>query len=345
MRAVLFSEFHSPARVTEVPLPATPDGGVLIRVEATGLCRSDWHAWLGHDRDITLPHVPGHEFVGRIAALGTGVERFEVGDRVTTPFICACGECDYCRSGDAQVCERQTQPGFTQWGSFAEYVAIQRADFNLIRVAADADAAAIASLGCRFATSFRALAHRARVKGGESVAVFGCGGVGLSGVMIASALGARVIGVDVNPGALDLAATHGATHVVNFAGLGPGEVAEAVRQLAGGSGADVALEALGREETALAAASCLRPRGRYVQVGLFPAEPTFPLGLVTARELDVFGSHGMPAASYPDMMTMVSAGTLRPQDLVARTITLDEVPDALAAMDSGTLPGMTIIRP
>lgn len=345
MRAVYVEEFGAPARVADVAVPEPSPRGVVVEVEATGLCRSDWHAWAGHDGGVSLPHIPGHEFVGRIAAVGDEVREFVVGDRVTTPFVCGCGECRYCRAGDAQVCPAQTQPGFTHAGSFAEFVPVENAQVNLVRVPDDVDAAAVASLGCRFATSFRALRHRARVEAGESVAVFGCGGVGLSAVMIAAALGARPIAVDVSDGALTLARRHGAAAVVDASGLTPAQVAARVTEAAGGDGADVALEALGRPATAEAAVRCLRPRGRYVQVGLFATEPVFPIGVVTARELDVLGSHGMAASDYPEMMAMVAGGRLRPQDLVTRTIGLDEVPAALLAMNDGTTPGMTVIRP
>lgn len=206
MRAVVFDAFGSDLRVCEVPAPAPPPGGAVIRVEATGLCRSDWHGWQGHDPDIrVLPHVPGHELAGVVEDVGPGVGSWRAGDRVTVPFVCACGSCTACAAGDQQVCERQTQPGFTHWGSFAEYVAIENADVNLVALPEEMTFPTAASLGCRFATAFRAVVTVGRVRPGEWVAVHGCGGVGLSAVMIAAAAGARVVAVDVSPQALDLA--------------------------------------------------------------------------------------------------------------------------------------------
>lgn len=232
MRAVVFEKFGERAEVREVPDPAPAPHGVVVRVEATGLCRSDWHGWMGHDPDIRLPHVPGHELAGVVEAVGADVQDRRPGDRVTVPFVCACGTCASCAAGDHQVCERQTQPGFTHWGSFAEYVALDHAAVNLVDVPDELSFATAAGLGCRFATAFRAVVAQGRVAAGEWVAVHGCGGVGLSAVMIAAASGARVVAVDVSPAALDLARTFGAAHCLNASEVP--DVAAAVRELTGG---------------------------------------------------------------------------------------------------------------
>ncbi|MFB9839326.1 alcohol dehydrogenase catalytic domain-containing protein, partial [Actinoallomurus acaciae] len=187
MRAVVFEEFGRMPDLREVPDPAPSPAGVVIRVAATGLCRSDWHGWMGHDSDITLPHVPGHELAGVVEAAGPEVTGWRAGDRVTVPFVCACGRCPACAAGEQQVCERQTQPGFTHWGSFAEYVAVENADVNLVGLPEGLGFAAAAGLGCRFATAYRALTAHGRATPGQWVAVHGCGGVGLSAVMIAAA--------------------------------------------------------------------------------------------------------------------------------------------------------------
>src|SRR3954465_661206 len=210
MRAVVFERYGEPAEVREVADPEPPEHGVVVRVEATGLCRSDWHGWQGHDPDIALPRVRGHELAGVVEAVGARVTGWSTGDRVTVPFICACGACPACAAGDQQVCERQTQPGFTHWGSFAQYVALDHADVNLIAVPEDLSFATAASLGCRFPTAFRAAVRQGRVAAGEWVAVHGCGGVGLSAVMIAAAAGARVVAVDVSEAALEIARAAGA---------------------------------------------------------------------------------------------------------------------------------------
>ncbi|MFD9982561.1 zinc-dependent alcohol dehydrogenase family protein [Streptomyces massasporeus] len=345
MRAVVFERYGEAAEVRHVPDPEPAEHGVVVRVEATGLCRSDWHGWQGHDPDIALPHVPGHELAGTVEAVGARVTRWRPGDRVTVPFICACGACPSCAAGDHQVCERQTQPGFTHWGSFAQYVALDHADVNLVALPGELSFATAASLGCRFATAYRAVVQQGRVAAGEWVAVHGCGGVGLSAVMIAAAAGARVVAVDVSPGALDLARTFGAARCVDASGVP--DTAAAVRELTGG-GAHLSLDSLGSPGTCAASVNGLRRRGRHVQVGLLPSPSgttPVPMARAIALELALLGSHGMAAHGYPPMLELVRSGVLRPDLLVTSTIGLDEAPAALAAMGTSPGAGATVIEP
>jgi alcohol dehydrogenase len=341
---VVFEEFGGPAWVREVDDPQPPPGGAVVRAEATGLCRSDWHGWMGHDAGIALPHVPGHEFAGEVVAVGAGVERWRGGERVTAPFVCACGRCAACARGDQQVCEEQEQPGFTHWGSFAEFVVVHRADVNLVLLPDAMPYATAAALGCRFATAYRAVIAQGGVRSGEWVAVHGCGGVGLSAVMIAAAGGARVVAVDPAPRARELARAFGAAIC-----LAPQETAEgtaaAVREATGG-GAHVSLDALGSAVTCAASVTGLRARGRHIQVGLLPAGGVgVPMDRVLALELELLGSHGMAAHAYPEMMRQVAAGSLRPDLLVGSVIGLAEAPAALAALSEGSPAGITVIEP
>jgi alcohol dehydrogenase len=343
MRAMLMDRVGGPLEVREVPDPRAPDGGVVVRVHATGVCRSDWHAWVGHE-DITLPHVPGHELAGVISAVGAGVTKWSVGDRVTVPFVCGCGRCEWCVSGNAQVCPEQEQPGFTYWGSFAQYVALHAADTNLVAIPDSVSFGAAASLGCRFATAFRALTGRARVAVDEWVTVVGVGGVGLSTMMIAKALGANVIAVDRNTGALDAARALGADHVLIADGS---DIPAKVHDLTGG-GSHIAVDAVGSEQTCQDSILSLRRRGRHVQVGLLPpvsGHPRVPMSRVIAWELDLFGSHGMAAADYPRMLAMIEHGDLRPQDLIERVIGLSEAAELLPTFDSASLAGITLVDP
>jgi alcohol dehydrogenase len=346
MRAVVFQEFGGPLDVRSVADPTPSPGGVVVEVHATGLCRSDWHAWAGHDDGVALPHVPGHELVGVVVAVGDEVRRWSVGDRVTTPFVCGCGRCEWCLAGQAQVCPEQTQPGFTHWGSFAEFVALHAADTNLVAVADVVGDAAAAGLGCRFATAFRALTARAVVRSGEWVTVVGVGGVGLSAVQVAVAAGARVVAVDRTPAALELARSLGAEHTV-LAGGGEQGVAAEVHDLTGG-GSHVAVDAVGSATTCADAIHSLRRRGRHVQVGLLPGaggHPAVPMDRVIAWELDLLGSHGMAAVDYPGMLRLVEAGALRPQALVERVIGLAEGARLLPAVDTASPVGVTLIDP
>ncbi len=343
MKAVIFEHFAEAPEVRVVPDPTPRAGGVVVKVEATGLCRSDWHGWMGHDPDIVLPHVPGHELAGTIAAVGPGVSRWKIGQRVTVPFVAGCGSCAECQSGNQQVCERQFQPGFTAWGSFAEYVGIDFADNNLVGLPDELDCATAASLGCRFATSFRAVVDQGRVSGGEWVAVHGCGGVGLSAIMIAAALGARVVAVDVKPEALALARALGAAAAIEAqAGV---DVVEAVREITGG-GAHLSIDALGHPTTAFNSIMNLRRRGRHIQVGLLLAEharPALPMDRVIGWELEIRGSHGMQAHRYPSMLEMIRAGRLQPQKLLGKHIALADAPAALMRMGNAGDPGISVI--
>jgi alcohol dehydrogenase len=344
MRAIYLEEFRGPLQIREVPEPRLTPSGAVIRVEATGLCRSDWHAWVGHDTDVILPHVPGHELAGTIAALGSEVQGFAVGDRITVPFVCGCGRCEFCLQGDAQVCPSQTQPGFTHWGSFAEFVAIENADFNLIRIPDGVGMVAAASLGCRFATAFRGLAHRAKVRPDEWVAVFGAGGVGLSAIMVAKAFGARTIAIDVSEESLDRAQEVGADITINGRET---DAVEAIQQVTSG-GAHVSIDAVGSEATAAQSILSLRRRGRQVQIGLLPAlvgRPRIPVDRVIAYELDVLGSHGMAAADYPEMLALIEQGSLRPDLLVDRIIGLEQAASDLPTLGNRPAVGMTVLDP
>lgn len=343
MKAMCFTDFGKPPTIEELPDPIPSAGGVVLEIKAAGLCRSDWHGWMGHDPDVTVPHVPGHELAGVVAEVGNGVEQWHVGDRVTVPFCLGCGSCSECESGNPQVCPSQFQPGFTHPGGFAEYVALDYADANLVALPDDFDYVAAASLGCRFGTAFRAVVDQGCVLPGQWVAVHGCGGVGLSAVMIAHAKGARVVAVDINDEALELAKSFGASATIR--GDQAGDVAGAIQDITEG-GAHVSLDALGHTTTCVNSVSCLRRRGRHVQVGLLAGEhqsTALPMGKLIAYELEVFGSHGMQAHRYPEMLAMVKAGQLAPASLVTKRISLDEAPEALMAMTHNFDSGVTVI--
>lgn len=343
MKAVVFEAFSKPPALMNVADPTPTQDGVVIKVEANGVCRSDWHGWVGHDDGIELPHVPGHELAGIVEAVGGQVKNFKIGDRVTLPFIAACGSCSQCHAGDQQVCDNQFQPGFTHWGSFAQYVAIDQADLNLVILPEDMAFETAASLGCRFATSFRAIVDQGRVMAGDWVAVHGCGGVGLSAIMIAKALGANVVAIDISQEALKLAKQVGADVVLNS--YDNPNVVEAVMDITKG-GAHVSLDALGHTATCFNSISNLRKRGRHVQVGLMLAEnstPNIPMDKVIANELEILGSHGMQAHRYDAMIAMIKTGLLKPEQLIGKRVTLEQSIDELVNMDSFQGAGVTVI--
>lgn len=342
MKAVMFEKFQEAPRLVTAKDPAPQPDGVVLKVAATGVCRSDWHGWMGHDDDIDLPHVPGHELAGIVEAVGKDVTNWKVGDKVTVPFICGCGSCSECHAGQQQVCLHQEQPGFTHWGSFAEYVGIHQADLNLVALPDSMDFATAASLGCRFATSFRAVIDQGRVSAGQWVAIHGCGGVGLSAVMIAAAAGANVIGVDLDPAKLNFARELGAVAAIDGR---EADVPGAIRDITRG-GAHVSLDALGHPVTMTNSILCLRPRGKHVQVGLMLGEhaaPAITMPRIVGQEIQLLGSHGMQAHRYGAMLDLVSSGKLNPARLVGDRIALADAPQALMDMDKFQSVGATVI--
>jgi len=344
MRAALYETFEGPITIREVPDPTPEPDGAVIRVEATGICRTDWHGWMGHDPDIRrLPHVPGHELAGVVESVGRDVTRWFPGDRVTMPFVCGCGRCPQCATGNHQVCDHQHQPGFTHWGSFAERVAVRYADVNLVRIPEIIDFVTAASLGCRFATAFRAVIAQGRTAPGEWVVVHGCGGVGLSAIMIADAVGARAVGIDITTEKLNKARSVGARAAINASRVE--DVVQAVRDITQG-GAHVSIDALGSADTCFNSIAGLRKRGRHVQVGLTTGDhrwPQIPMDQVVARELEILGSHGMQAHRYPEMLAMIAAGKLHPDRLIAQTVNLEQGIAELQAMNRFETTGVTII--
>ena len=344
MRAVVYEAFQQSPSIQTLPDPTPVNDGVVLKVKAAGLCRSDWHGWMGHDPDIKLPHVPGHELAGMVEAVGQNIQNWQVGDRVTVPFVGGCGRCPQCASGNHQVCDDQFQPGFTHWGCFAEYVAIQHADINLVRLPDSMSFETASSLGCRFITSFRAVVDQGAVRAGQWVAVHGCGGVGLSAIMIANALGANVIAVDIGDRQLDIARAVGAVAMVNASQTD--SVVDAIREITDG-GVHVSIDALGSQQTCFNSIANLRKRGRHVQVGLMTGQhqhPNVPMDKVLANELEIVGSHGMQAYRYPEIMAMIENEKLKPEKLLGKLISLEDSLTALVSMDEFSAAGVTVIN-
>jgi alcohol dehydrogenase len=340
MRAVVFEQFAGPLAVRHVPDPVPAPGGVVVQVKSTGICRSDWHGWQGHDRDIVLPHVPGHELAGEVVAVGQGVRGLGLGDRVTVPFVSGCGGCSPCLRGDPQVCDAQFQPGFTAWGSFAQYVGLRYAELNVVRLPESLSYEVAASLGCRFTTAYRALVQLAKLCADESLVVFGCGGVGLSAILIARALGARTIAVDVDADKLELAQAIGADMVIN-ARTEPLVAARVVELTSGGAD-------LGSTLTLRQSLESLRKRGRHVQVGLMigePVETTLPMGRVIANELALFGSHGISAQAYADVFELISSRHIPLERILGPRLRLEDVPLQLERMGQFAGRGIALVDP
>jgi alcohol dehydrogenase len=342
VRAAVFHEYGGPLTIEDVPDPAPPADGVVVEVGATGICRSDWHAWMGHDPDVAPPHVPGHELAGTVVAVAAGVRGVRTGERVTVPFCLGCGRCVQCRAGETQICDDDYQPGFTGPGSFAQYVALPHAELNLVRLPEALGFVEAAALGCRFMTAFAAITVHGRAREGEWVAVHGCGGLGLAAVMIAVAAGARVAAVDIDSATLALARELGAEVAVDARA---GDPAAAIADATGG-GAHVSLDALGSAATCAASVASLRKRGRHVQVGLLLGDERsvpVPMSRVISHELELAGVHGMAVRHYPALLDAITAGRLEPGRLVGATVGLEDAGAELAAMGAFARRGATVI--
>ena len=342
MKAAYYETFGGDIKIATLPDPEPSDDGVVLQVIASGMCLSDWHGWKGHDPDIVLPHVPGHELAGIVVELGKNVQNFTKGDRVTVPCVSGCGKCEYCKSGNHQVCDDQFQPGFTAWGSFAELVAIDYADDNLVKLPSFINFTEAASLGCRFITSYRALKQQGRLKPNEYLAVHGCGGVGLSAIQIAKALGALVVAVDISDEKCDFASELGADFTINAA---QSNVVEAVKEISSG-GAHISIDALGHSLTFHNSVNCLRKRGRHIQIGLMTEEhatPSLPMSQLIANELEILGSHGMPASGYPGIFELIDRAKIDLGKMITETISLEKVPEYLPTLDRRNSAGIVVV--
>ena len=328
--------------VRDVPDAEPGALGALIRVKANGVCRSDWHAWIG-DIKRNYPMIIGHEMVGVVEEVMPGVTRFKKGDRVVVPFSGSDGTCDYCLKGFSHLCDNPLIPGKTYPGGYAEYVGIALADRNLVPLPDEISFTEGAALGCRFMTSFHGLVDRAEVQAGEWVVVYGCGGIGLSAINIASSLGCRVIGVDIHPANLELAKGMGAAFVVNSRETKP---VEAVMEITKG-GAHVAVDALGIAETCVDGILSLRKAGRHLQIGITTKNEagyiSVPVDLMVYRELKLIGSLGMAPHRYASMIPMIVQKQLTPGKMVSGEISLSEVETVFESMTKSANTGTFVV--
>ncbi|MHB1838107.1 MAG: alcohol dehydrogenase catalytic domain-containing protein [Solirubrobacteraceae bacterium] len=347
MRAARLVEIGQPLVLENVPVPDPGPGEVVVRVAVEGICRTDWHTWMGDWSWVglapPLPITMGHEFAGDVTAVGEGVRSVAVGDRVAVPFHEACGRCSYCRSGRTNLCDALEFLGMTHDGGYAEYVRVLNADLNCVPLPPEVSFEDAAALGCRFMTAWHAVLHQAGLRAGEWLAVHGVGGVGLSAVQIGAALGAGVVAVDIDDRKLEAARAQGAAATVNARS---GDVAEAVKEATGG-GAHVALGGLGAASLVQAAIHGLRKGGRLVQVGLTSKEEQgivgIPLDELIEAELTIVGSVGNPHIHLPALLSLVAAKRLDPAALVTERIALDEANGVLQRMTNFDTVGFALI--
>ncbi len=344
MKAALYTSFRKPLTIENVSDPKVEKDGAIIQVKATGICRSDWQGWMGHDADVRVPHVPGHELTGIIMAVGGKVRNWKRGDRVTLPFSSGCGNCDQCNSGNQQICDNYFQPGFTAWGSFAEYVHVKYVDVNLVRLPEEMSFTDAAILGCRFITAYRGVTVQGKLKASQWIGVHGCGGVGLSAIMIAHALGAKVIAVDIDDDKLNFAQTLGAHAMINA--MNVDDIPSAIKELTKG-GVHVSVDALGSTETCQNSINSLRKRGKHIQIGLMTGidtKPAIDMTPVIANELEIIGSHGMQAHQYPSMLDLIHTKKIPLSKLIGKRMDLEAGAKALTQMDTIGNTGVMVIN-
>jgi alcohol dehydrogenase len=341
MKAAVYNTFNGAIEIKQVDDPVVTETEAIIEVKASGICRSDWHGWKGHDPDIQLPHVPGHEFSGIVKEVGSKVTLFQIGDRVTVPFCCGCSTCPQCMKGNQHICDQHFQPGFTHWGSFAQYVQIKNADFNLVKLPSSIDFVSAAGLGCRFITAFHGIVNQGKVDNSMFVAIHGCGGVGLSAIMIAAVYGAKVIAIDINEENLQKAKSFGVEYTIDACRE---EVVDKVREITNG-GANLSMDALGSHETSINSINCLAKKGKHIQVGILGSENTIIVSTadLIAKEIELIGSHGMPLANYNTIFDLITNKKIDLSLLIDRTVKLEDVDQELLNMDTYSNSGMVII--
>src|SRR5271156_3043011 len=348
MKAAVMEGVRKPLVVRDMPDPQCPPNGAILKTAAEGICRSDWHLWSGDWTWVGLtpemPMIMGHEFCGVVQEVGKEVKDFKKGDRVLVPFSQGDGTCDFCRSGNSNICNTPLIPGVTYHGGYGSYVGIPFADLNLVHMPDAVGFLEGASLGCRFMTSYHGIVDRAQVRPGEWVAVHGCGGIGLSAIHVAAAVGANVIAVDLDDRKLELAKKVGANHVINAKKTDPvGAIFDITR-----GGANVAVDALGITATCRNAIMSLKKQGRHLQIGLTTAaeqgEVKIPIDRLVTMELQMIGTVGMQASHYPQMLQMVESKKISPKSMVTGTVGLDGINKIFEEMNTFQNVGVTVIN-
>jgi 6-hydroxycyclohex-1-ene-1-carbonyl-CoA dehydrogenase len=331
VRAAVFHGAESGLSIEEVPTPSPVPGEALVRVAGCGMCHTDLH-YLDHGVPTFKPPpiILGHEAAGTVAAVGERVTDWSEGDRVLIPAVLSCGRCRFCRMGRENLCERLEMLGNHIDGAYAEYVAVNASELVAVPEEIPLDKASV--IADAVSTPYHAVKHRGRVRTGDTVAVVGCGGVGLNIVQCAAAAGGRVIAIDLNEERLEIARTLGAEETINPEGVD--RLDKHVRKLTGG-GVDVAFEAIGQPVTVEMAFSLLRKGARLCVIGFSHEPATIPVGKLMFFELEMVGSLGCGGGDYPEIVELVRQGKLQLDPVVSGTIPLEEIEEGFDRLRRG----------
>ncbi len=330
MKAAIFNGPKKPLAIEDVPAPEPKTGEILVKVAACGVCHTDLH-YIDHGVPTFKkpPMILGHEPAGHVAGMGEGTAGFKEGDRVLLPAVLSCGSCFYCRTGRENICESMIMLGNNVDGAYAEFVTIPAKDAFILPEEIPVEEGCI--IADAISTPFHAVKNRAQVRPGDSVVIFGCGGVGINLIQVAKASGARVMAVDINPVKLKWAKEFGADEI-----LDPGkvELAKEIRKLTG-RGADIAIEAIGNPDTIQQAFKVLRTGGRLVVLGYTHLDVALNGGRIMYREMDIVGSLGCRPVDYPRIIEMARVGSIKVKELVTHRFDLGDINKAFDTLRSG----------
>ncbi|MEW5760378.1 MAG: zinc-binding dehydrogenase [Candidatus Thermoplasmatota archaeon] len=312
-------------KIEDVGKPERKQGEVLVKVSACGICRTDLHYLHGTPTFKKPPIILGHEISGIVEE---GDEEFKVGDRVLIPPVFACGKCFFCRTGRGTICTKQKMVGNHIDGGFAEYISVPSSDiFHLPNEIPIEEGCIISDA---ISTPYHAVVNRARIKPGEKVAVFGCGGLGLAVIQLCALSGANVIGIDIKEEKLKLAKKFGATEVINASD----DIAKTIRKMSGG-GVDAAIEAIGNPKTIQQAYESVRWGGRVIVVGFTEKDITINAGRMMFREIEIKGSLGCGLRDYPKVIDMAKSGKLKVKEMVTHKFRLEEINKGFELLEKG----------
>jgi 6-hydroxycyclohex-1-ene-1-carbonyl-CoA dehydrogenase len=333
MKAAVFYEPNKPLKIEEVETPKIESHEILVKIAACGVCNTDLH-YIDHGVPTFKkpPMILGHEPSGIVEEVGADVKNFKAGDRVLIPPVFSCGYCDNCRLGRENICFNMVMLGNHIDGAFAEYTKVPAKDCQHLPEDLPLEESSI--IADAISTPYHAVKNRAQVKPGDSVVVFGCGGVGINVVQVAAAAGGSVIAVDIVDKKLEMAKKLGAQQTINASGKEDKELLKEIRGLTGG-GADIAIEAIGNPKTIELASSAVKAGGLHCQVGYTHHNVPINAGRLMFREIEIKGSLGCRPVDYPKIIEMVRTGKIQLKPVVTHKFKLDEIEKAFELMRKG----------